>query len=1567
EDLVPLLEKQGSNWVRHKQLRSVNGTAYTIKRYRPRIEGAFTRIEKWKNNTTGEVHWKTISASNFHSYYGLTPESRKADPADPLRVFEWMLCRGHDDKGNISLLQYKKEDFLQVPANVYEKNRIGNSTQLYLKKIYYGIKTPWYLGDPLPDAGDFMFQTVFDYGEHDSAETITAQIFDDTTNVWPCRKDPFSTYRSGFEIRTYRRCKRILTFHLFDELPINPCLVKSLELFYDDDLEFTGSGKKEPGFSYLVHAKHSGHIWRPATNSYSSKSLPELEIKYEQHAWNTEVTFLKDQNTIHALSGLQDKRYLWIDLFSEGISGILTEQAGTMYYKSNFGEGTFSAPKQVSPKPSFSGLSDGTVLIQELKGDGVKYLVQSLSEPKGFFKLGDEEDWEPMKNFLSIPNININDPNLRTLDLTGDGIADLLVSDGDSFLWYEGLGEDGFSVSKKIYKEIDEEKGPSIVFADREQSIFLVDMNGDGLTDIARIRNGEICFWPNLGFGKFGRKVAMANPPLFDHPDTFNPIYLRLADIDGSGTTDIIYLGKNDFRAWMNQNGNEWSTEPHIIAEFPAIHNLSDFAVFDFLGSGTACIVCSGAPDNQPAWYIDLMSGRKPHLFTGYQNNCGKEVSIEYKSSTHFYLEDKKAGRKWATKLPFPVHCIYKTKSEDKIRKTIFTSSYRYSHGYFDHEEREFRGFGRVEQLDSEEFSQFKLNDAKNVAEEIFHQPPVRTVSWFHTGAWLRNTSIIHQYKEEYFQNTQLIEYDLPDAVIPAGLSAEEIREAYRACKGLPLRVEVYANDNLAESIFPFTAAGSTAVIKIVQPRAFNKHAVFLVAAAESISYGYDRNPADPRISHSFILETNEFGMPLKTASIVYKRVTRPTGDQMIPDKVWEEQSKSHVVYDEANYTDDITEDDIYRLRVACESKSYEIGGIDIAAGTFITLKDLNLKIAIATEILFEQDFSAGTQKRLSSHGRNYFLNDHLNAPLALGKLSSLGLTYKSYQLAFTKGLIAKYYNTGTTRVPDSMLLDAKYIHSQGDQHWWTQSGETIFSPDARDKFYTVIGIKDVFGNESFVQYDQYIFLAKKTTDAIGNFSTVINDYRTLSPVLLTDPNLNRTAVETDEIGVTIKSALLGKEGMGEGDSLSDPTTRMEYDLMNWKNNGMPNYTHSFSREQHGNGNPRWQESYSYWDGGGAVIMVKNQVNGGTAKRWNATSKAIEEINTDSRWLGNGRTLYNNKGNPVKKYEPYFSTTHEYESEDALVETGMSPFMFYDAIGRNIRTEFPNGTFTKVEFDQWHSKSFDPIDTVKDSQWFIDRGSPNPTATEPLDPEHRAAWLALKHYNTPSVSYLDSAGKGVYSVADYGNGKKTNVYSQSDLTGRYSKLFDQLGRKVSESYVSLSGIPMYSKTAEKGERWILTDVLGRVVKVWDNVRELYATFDKLHRPVSTYIKEGARETLFSHLVYGDLFPDDIARLKNIKGRVYQLYDQGGVATITAIDFKGNPTAVERRLTKSYKQTIDWSPLKGINDINTIESLASVQLETEVFSSSTRLDALNRPMLVTLPDNSIVQPGYNERN
>ena len=314
---------------------------------------------------------------------------------------------------------------------------------------------------------------------------------------------------------------------------------------------------------------------------------------------------------VHDPIGLEDAEYQFIDLFNEGLSGILTEQGGGWYYKYNLGNGKFERAKLVSPKPSFVGLGSQLQLM-DLDADGGKQLVNLNNEPKGYFELSDEEEWQAFRTFEHLPNINMGDANTRMLDLNGDGKPEVLITEDQVFTWYESIGRKGYKVANKTVKPIDEETGPHIVFADAKQTIFLADMSGDGLTDIVRIRNGEVCYWPNMGYGRFGRKVAMDIAPVFDHQDAFDPAYLRLADIDGSGTTDIIYLGKNKFSCWMNLSGNTFSNKPFEIESFPEIHNQAKITVTDLLGNGVACIVWSSrlAKDTQsPLKYIDLMRG----------------------------------------------------------------------------------------------------------------------------------------------------------------------------------------------------------------------------------------------------------------------------------------------------------------------------------------------------------------------------------------------------------------------------------------------------------------------------------------------------------------------------------------------------------------------------------------------------------------------------------------------------------------------------------------------------------------------------------------------------------------------------------------------------------------------------------------------------------------------------------------------------------------------------------------------------------------------------------------------
>jgi hypothetical protein len=130
-------------------------------------------------------------------------------------------------------------------------------------------------------------------------------------------------------------------------------------------------------------------------------------------------------------------------------------------------------------------------------------------------------------------------------------------------------------------------------------------------------------------------------------------------------------------------------------------YNLASIQTLDLLGNGTACLVWSSPLPADARWqmrYVDLMGGQKPHLLIKAVNNLGAVTLVQYSPSTKFYLQDRRDGRPWITKLPFPVHVVERVETFDHISRNRFVILYAYHHGYFDGEEREFRGFGIVEQ-----------------------------------------------------------------------------------------------------------------------------------------------------------------------------------------------------------------------------------------------------------------------------------------------------------------------------------------------------------------------------------------------------------------------------------------------------------------------------------------------------------------------------------------------------------------------------------------------------------------------------------------------------------------------------------------------------------------------------------------------------------------------------------------------------------------------------------------------------------------------------------------------------
>src|SRR5262249_11722908 len=309
-----------------------------------------------------------------------------------------------------------------------------------------------------------------------------------------------------------------------------------------------------------------------------------------------------------------------------------------------------------------------------------------------------------------------------------------------------------------------------------------------------------------------------------------------------------------------------------------------------------------------------------------------------------------------------------------------------------DHPEKEFRGFGLVEQIDAEHFEHWVKGNASNIVDETLHQAPVLTKSWFHTGAFLGHDRILTQFANDYWYEEMSREgfavvnneASLPDARVVAApglatdtlanLTSDDWCEALRACKRMSLRSEVFAldaplvgatPDQIKTQLTPFTVTTNNCFIELVQPRGKNKHAVFMVKESESLTYKYERDTEDPRIAHSLNILFDEYANVLESASVVYPRVV-PVLD--LPSETQEAQARTFISYIQNSFTNDIETGDDHRLRVASETKTYELRGVT-RSGPLYSVADFNNVLATAATVGYHEVDAvpaAGTsQKRL--------------------------------------------------------------------------------------------------------------------------------------------------------------------------------------------------------------------------------------------------------------------------------------------------------------------------------------------------------------------------------------------------------------------------------------------------------------------------------------------------------------------------------------------------------------------------------------------------------------------------
>ena len=650
--------------------------------YRLENESAFMRFRP-KNNS-----WEVHDKKGTHYRYGIflnedEPNRRsritRPEGDDFDNTYKWCLTEVIDTRGN--RIEYRYETFADSPGD------------LYCTEIRYSI-----------------FGNNYHYVRF----------------LHRPRTDAFSSYISGFEIRTGRRCKEIQVRSLHDG---SDQLVRRYELNYateeSDPVEPISLNDVELTFSLLRKVTQFD-------NGRFDAFLPPLRFGYTRFdanrgrfgvLFNTPEFSLGNPNLAFADINTDSLPDLF---YTDPIKG-----THVVYY--NLGNDRFSDPIPFSSFPTGVTLENSETQLADFDGDARIDLIQKAGGELGVFNYfpnttppsGNDENnpfWGQEQSFdQPFPFFDLDDPSVRSLDLNGDKRIDFFRTTSAGFLYYYNTGttweEDG------LYLWGEEQLG-DITFADdiqfskpgpggrpvANERVKLADMNGDRLLDLARLNlfgtKLEVQFWPNMGRGYWGDREEMTGDidlGVAAIEDAF------ITDINLDGLADVVAVHFESISYWINLGNNHFSGE-FLVEDTPRyVRGETLLKQADINGNGSTDFLWENFDAQSGRFlieYFDFVGETKPNLMAVIDNGIGLRTEIEYRTTTDYYVHARNGGNPWETRLPFPSHVVSKVTQRFGLDLAAipgndeYISEFQYHNGYYDPFEKEFRGFAFAKKVE---------------------------------------------------------------------------------------------------------------------------------------------------------------------------------------------------------------------------------------------------------------------------------------------------------------------------------------------------------------------------------------------------------------------------------------------------------------------------------------------------------------------------------------------------------------------------------------------------------------------------------------------------------------------------------------------------------------------------------------------------------------------------------------------------------------------------------------------------------------------------------------------------
>jgi YD repeat-containing protein len=634
--------------------------------------------------------------------FGNTAATRQDNAFNTAQVFKWMLEEVRDTNDNYISYEYYKDAGQIYPSKItYTGNgstsgilevnfvRESRSNASISYSTGFSVKSNYRISEIRTEINDVwarkytLAYTTGDNGSGSLLNTIVESGQDDSSNIVTLPAVNFD-YQTATTSWTYNSSLSVpIPFTMSTDIGSRMADINGdglLDILCHN--ESTNGDTHCPKSDPKIYLNNGSGGWTDVSSTWLFPTDPS--------ASPDKVAFV---NSSYLDTGLRT-----IDLNGDGLTDLVKRNNPTSYVFMNTGSGwTYNASSSV-PLPFSNGSTDTGVRIVDINGDG---LVDILCH---------NERTSDSNCAKFDPKIYLNNGAGGWTDVSSTWLFPVMPNQ---------------SPDREVFLTYSSATGNS-----SDSGLRTIDLNGDGLTDLVRGNGATKYVFINTGSGwVYDASSTIPMPFLNGQTDTG----IRMADINGDGLVDILchnestsdaYCPKSDPKIYLNNGSGGW-TDVSSTWLFPVMPDqsptremfLSDTStdlhlrVLDLSGDGLSDLARTNG-DVANTNYVFVNSGNTlSNLLTKITYAQGGNTAITYKPTTLF---KDGSSNLLNPEMPVMFDAVYQTINNDGLGSSE-GNTYEYQGGdyYFNTPlDRKLAGFAKTTVTDS----------AGNITKTYYHQ-----------------------------------------------------------------------------------------------------------------------------------------------------------------------------------------------------------------------------------------------------------------------------------------------------------------------------------------------------------------------------------------------------------------------------------------------------------------------------------------------------------------------------------------------------------------------------------------------------------------------------------------------------------------------------------------------------------------------------------------------------------------------------------------------------------------------------------------------------------------------------